>query len=66
MQILGETEIRYLESLGNAARQGALETLFSLEMPVVIIAKGLPAPPGLVEVANAARVAGALFAPEDR
>ncbi len=55
VQILGETEIRYLESLGESARQQALEALFSLEMPVVIITKGLAAPSGLVELAHRAR-----------
>jgi HPr kinase/phosphorylase len=54
VQILGETEIRYLESLDEAGRQRSLEALFSLEMPVVIIAKGLAAPPGLVTLARAA------------
>jgi HPr kinase/phosphorylase len=54
VQILGETEIRYLESLDAGSRRRALETFFSLDMPVVIITKGLPAPPGLVDLAAAA------------
>ncbi|MGH7468820.1 MAG: HPr(Ser) kinase/phosphatase [Longimicrobiales bacterium] len=53
VQILGETEIRYLESLDDAGRKHALKTLFSLEMPVVIITKGLSAPAGLVQLARA-------------
>ena len=56
VQILGETEIRYLESLGESDRQSALEVLFSLDMPAVIIAKGLAAPPGMLELATAARI----------
>jgi HPr kinase/phosphorylase len=55
IQILGETEIRYLESLDDAARRKAIESFFALEMPMVIITKGLAAPPGLIAVANAAR-----------
>lgn len=56
VQVLGETEIRYLESLSHEARQTALETFFSMPMPVIVVAKGLEVPPELLDLAASAGV----------
>ena len=56
VQIFGETEIRYLESLGSAERNTSLQTFFSLDMAVVVVTKGLDAPVELIEHARQARV----------
>lgn len=49
IQIIGETEIRYLESLEPAARSRSVSTLFDLDIPAVLISKGLIAPQELLE-----------------
>ena len=41
LQVLGETEIRFLESLSDDAQERALESFFSLDMPGVIVTKAL-------------------------
>ena len=56
LQILGETEIRYLESLATSARRDAMQNLLGLEVPAAIITKGLTAPSGLIELAIANQV----------
>ncbi|HEX6064667.1 MAG TPA: HPr(Ser) kinase/phosphatase, partial [Longimicrobiales bacterium] len=52
VQVLGETEIRFLYSLDGEAQRRSLETFFSLEMPCVIVTKGQKVPPALLEVAE--------------
>jgi HPr kinase/phosphorylase len=56
VQILGETEIRYLESLTDGDRRQAMQNLFDLDVPVAIITKGLPAPAGMLDQATASKV----------
>lgn len=56
IQILGETEIRYLESLSPESRREALHTFFSIATPAVIVTKGLEIPFELVEEARRADV----------
>jgi HPr kinase/phosphorylase len=56
VQILGETEIRYLESLADDARLKAMQNLFALDLPACIITKGLAAPPGMIDLATSQRV----------
>jgi len=51
LQVLGETEIRYLESLEDALRN-SVETLLSLDMPAVFVTKSLTPPPLLLELAS--------------
>ncbi|MDX1623288.1 MAG: HPr(Ser) kinase/phosphatase [Gemmatimonadota bacterium] len=51
-QVLGETEISYLRSLSESARNAAIERFLEHELPVVFITKGLEPPPGLVDLAN--------------
>ncbi len=53
VHILGETEITYLASLPPAKRRESLETLFSFDIPCVVIAKGQEAPAELVELGRA-------------
>lgn len=52
MQVLGETEIAFLESLGDDRRHAALTTFLGFEIPVVFITKGQEAPPPLLELAG--------------
>lgn len=53
LQVLGETEISFLQSLDPDGLLGALTAFFGLEMPAIIITKGLEFPPLLIEVASA-------------
>lgn len=53
MQVLGETEVSFLESLDDERRRAAVEAFLSFDIPVVFITKGQEAPAPLVEVANA-------------
>ncbi|CAN5762702.1 HPr(Ser) kinase/phosphatase [soil metagenome] len=53
MQVLGETEIAFLNSLDLERRQKALEVFFSFELPVVFITKSQAVPEPLLEIATA-------------
>jgi HPr kinase/phosphorylase len=50
--ILGESEIRYLESLSPADCDDALQRVLSHDLPCVVITQGLPAPPALQNAAD--------------
>ncbi|MEX0912587.1 MAG: HPr(Ser) kinase/phosphatase [Gemmatimonadota bacterium] len=52
IQVLGETEILFLNSLDDDRRRGALELFLSFDIPVVFITKGQEAPPPLLELAT--------------
>ncbi|NOT09606.1 MAG: HPr(Ser) kinase/phosphatase [Gemmatimonadales bacterium] len=52
LHVLGETEISYLQSLGEEARTRALETFFSYDLPCVFVTKGQEAPPVLIALAK--------------
>lgn len=52
MQVLGETEIAFLNSLDDERRQLALELFFSFNIPVVFVTKGQEPPAPLLEIAN--------------
>ena len=52
IQVLGETEIRFLYSLEAEQQRKSLETFFSLDMPCVIVTKGQKVPALLLEVAE--------------
>ena len=52
MQVLGETEISFLESLDDDRRRGAIEAFLSFDIPVIFITKGQEAPEPLLEAAN--------------
>lgn len=51
-QVLGETEITYLESLTPEQRQEAIVRFLSYDLPVVFVTKTLDPPAGMIEMAN--------------
>lgn len=53
LQVLGETEITYLRSLPSEELRGVLEKFFSLEMPAVVVTKGLEVPRLAIDLADA-------------
>ena len=53
MQVLGETEIAFLNSLDDERRRQALEVFFSFSLPVVFVTKSQPPPAPLLEIAAA-------------
>jgi HPr kinase/phosphorylase len=57
LQILGETEIRYLTSLSDGDRRRILKTFFKFQIPCVFLTKGLEPPPGMVDEAASAGIA---------
>jgi len=56
LQVLGETEITYLESLAPAARKKIFDLFFSFPIPAVFVTKGQKLPGGLKESAAATGV----------
>lgn len=54
--IFGESEIRYLETLGDADRAGALARTFARDLPCVLMTGGLQGPPELLVEAERAQV----------
>jgi HPr kinase/phosphorylase len=54
--IFGESEIRYLESLDDAARGTSLRLSLTIDFPCVLITGGFPPPPELVSEAERAGV----------
>ena len=57
IQVLGETEISYLNSLDADARAHNLRQFFSYPIPCVMITKGQKLPPGMEDEAKAAGLA---------
>jgi len=56
LQVLGETEITYLSSLGPAERKKILELFFSFPIPAVFVTKAQRLPAGLKEIAHDAGI----------
>ena len=56
IQILGQTEITYLNQLGEDERRRSIDRLFQFEMPGILVAKALDVPGYLVECANRCQV----------
>lgn len=56
IQVLGETEVDFLHSLDRDGLLGALTSFFALDIPAVIITKGLPVPEQMIEVADSTGV----------
>jgi len=56
VHVFGETEITYLASLDGAGRLAALEGLFSFDLPVVFVTKGLAVPPEMLALAERRQV----------
>jgi HPr kinase/phosphorylase len=52
LQVLGETEISFLTSREPDVLQGVLDRLFSLDMPALVVTKGMAVPPALLESAR--------------
>lgn len=52
IQVLGETEILFLNSLDDDRRRAALELFLSFDVPVVFITKGQAPPQPLLDLAN--------------
>jgi HPr kinase/phosphorylase len=52
MQVLGETEVAFLNSLPPERRRQALESFFAFDIPVVFITKGQQAPAPLIGLAQ--------------
>jgi len=56
IQILGETEMLFLETLDDRERLKAIDRLFIQDVPCIVVAKGLEFPPYLAERGNKAGV----------
>lgn len=52
IQVVGETEVRFLASLPEEALRTSLRTFFTLDMPAVVVTKGQRVPPIIVELAD--------------
>src|SRR5690606_37889172 len=52
IQVLGETEITYLQTLAPDRLRTTLDAFFSLDIPAVIVSKRLPVSAGMVEAAR--------------
>ncbi len=53
VQVLGETEVSFLDSLDEDRRRSAIEAFLSFDIPVIFITKGQAPPEPLIEAANA-------------
>jgi HPr kinase/phosphorylase len=56
-QVLGETEMTFLSSQNQQGKTRAVENIFRFDLPCVIITKGIPPLPELLEAANRKGVA---------
>ena len=56
IQIIAQTELTYLDTLGEAQGREAIDRLFQFEMPLIVICKELGVPPYLVQRANECQV----------
>ena len=56
LQVLGQTEITYLQGLEPERLRRTLEAFFSLDIPAVLVSKGLAVPQVMVETAGARQV----------
>jgi len=56
IQILGQTEIWYLSTLADAARDQAIDRLFKYPIPCIIVSKALDIPPRIVQLGNEQQV----------
>ncbi len=56
IQIFGETEMTYIDSLSSAQRRESIERLTSFPIPLIVTTKGLVPPPEVLEVADRVKV----------
>lgn len=59
IQVMGHAELSYLRSLSAAERAERIRALFAQKIPCVVVARGLPLPSGLLDLA--ARAATPVF-----
>ena len=52
IQIIAQTELTYLATLAPSGVREAIDRLFQFSMPLIVVCKGLEAPPCLIERAN--------------
>jgi HPr kinase/phosphorylase len=52
LQVLGETEVRYLHSLDEATQASSIRAFLELQVPALFITKGLDAPQALLDLAT--------------
>lgn len=57
IQMLGETEMEYINTLSEAALTEVASRIFELDIPLVMISKGLVAPPEFLAAAEKAKTA---------
>jgi HPr kinase/phosphorylase len=57
LQVLGETEVRYMESKPDDERRRIFKAFFQLDIPCLFLSKGLRPPEGLIEEAKFANTA---------
>ncbi|HEY6866426.1 MAG TPA: HPr(Ser) kinase/phosphatase [Candidatus Eisenbacteria bacterium] len=56
IQIIGQTEITYLATLSGRPLREAIDRMFQFTMPLIVVCKGLEAPPYMIERGNQAHV----------
>jgi HPr kinase/phosphorylase len=56
IQIIAQTELTYLETLSRPQVRDAVDRLFQFDMPLIVVCKGLEAPPYLIQRANETQV----------
>ena len=56
IQILAQTELIYLDTLGDGPLRDAVDRLFQFDMPLIVACKGLEVPAYLVQRANESQV----------
>ncbi len=56
IQIMAQTELSYLATLGEAQVREAVDRLFNFSMPLIVICKALNVPPYLIQRANECQV----------
>lgn len=57
VQVFGETEVRYLQSLAEEVLLNRIKDMFKTDIPCIIISKGLTLPPVIEHVANDLNIA---------
>ncbi len=56
IQVLGNAEVRYLKNLGAKEKEAVLEKLFSRNIPMLVVCRGLPATREIIKAAKRHKV----------